>query len=393
MTAVRPESTTIRPARIGVVVFLVGGAVVLLWLILNHVGTAGPSPVSDVKSDEQLVFFPTHAFYDEKAEVWRVRVHGWLFEPKTRSVKRRVLKRAVRMVIDVPDDAAARKRFDERISRFLVDNERNKRVVIQFGERTCELGRTNKAGHVRATIRLSQGEMRALQKRSGDGNPLAFRALLAAGDKRRFDGRVRATSPNGVSVISDVDDTIKITQVTKRREMLANTFYRPFKPVPGMSQLYRRLQKRGATFHYVSASPWQLHRPLQSLLVSYRFPEGTLHLRDFRLADTRSLNELMNSDSKKRVIAGLLKDFPRRRFLLFGDSGERDPELYGEFARRHTKQIVGIFIRNATGESPAGKRFQTAFRGVDVSRWRVFSEPSQVKPTVVKLLSATSRVR
>ena len=40
--------------------------------------------------------------------------------------------------------------------------------------------------------------------------------------------------PKGVSVISDIDDTIKVTEVLDRRRMLYNTFLREFKDVTGM---------------------------------------------------------------------------------------------------------------------------------------------------------------
>lgn len=356
----------------------------LLWMILSFASTNRP-PVTDLKSDERLVFFPTHALQDERAGVWRVRVHGWLFEPERGSIKRRALKAAVRKAIGVPDDKAARKRFDDRIWRFLVDNERNKPVAVRLGGKTYELGRTNKAGHVRATLRLSRREMQSLLQ-NGAGRQVVFRAELTAGDKRRFDGRIAVVPPTGLSVISDIDDTIKVTRVTDRSEMLANTFYRPFKPVAGMAELYRTLQKRGAVFHFVSASPWQLSQPLQEMLAADRFPDGTLHLRDFRLADVRSLDELTNSNSKKAAIEELLQDFPKRRFLLFGDSGERDPELYGEFARKHPKQITGIFIRNVTQEQPDGERFRKAFREVDRSRWTVFAKPKQAATTAVRLI-------
>ena len=49
---------------------------------------------------------------------------------------------------------------------------------------------------------------------------------------------------------------------------------------------------------------------------------------------------------KTGVIERILADFPRRRFLLVGDSGEQDPEIYGAIARKHPEQVERIFIRN-----------------------------------------------
>jgi phosphatidate phosphatase APP1 len=67
----------------------------------------------------------------------------------------------------------------------------------------------------------------------------------------------------GVSVISDIDDTIKMTNVRERPVMLRNTFLREFQPAPGMSEFCQTLARfKQATFHYISASPWQLYLPL-----------------------------------------------------------------------------------------------------------------------------------
>ncbi len=63
----------------------------------------------------------------------------------------------------------------------------------------------------------------------------------------------------GVSIISDIDDTIKISQVLSKRSLLKNTFYSYFKPVDGMNELYQKWSEQKCQFHYVSSSPWQLY--------------------------------------------------------------------------------------------------------------------------------------
>ena len=61
----------------------------------------------------------------------------------------------------------------------------------------------------------------------------------------------------GVSVVSDVDDTMKISNVPKKAELMKNTFLSEFKPAPGMSALFNRLlvdhHHEDISFHYVSA--------------------------------------------------------------------------------------------------------------------------------------------
>jgi phosphatidate phosphatase APP1 len=99
-------------------------------------------------------------------------------------------------------------------------------------------------------------------------------------------------------------------------------------------------------FHYVSASPWQLYPALAESLASAGFPAGTLHLREFRVRDNRRWNLLASPRAHKLAATGeLFARFPGRRFVLVGDTGESDPEVYGELARRHPRQVAAIALR------------------------------------------------
>ncbi|KAI7884280.1 hypothetical protein K492DRAFT_125198, partial [Lichtheimia hyalospora FSU 10163] len=46
----------------------------------------------------------------------------------------------------------------------------------------------------------------------------------------------------------------------------------------------------------------------------------------------------------------IVKDFPKRKFILVGDSGERDPEIYRMLYDRFPDQIIKIFIHDVTSE-------------------------------------------
>ena len=81
---------------------------------------------------------------------------------------------------------------------------------------------------------------------------------------------------------------------------------------------------------------------------------------------------------KRAVISPMLKMFPDRRFVLVGDSGEKDPEIYGELARNHPGQIVRIFIHNVTKEGQEAPRYKAAFRELPASLWQVFDDPAEV---------------
>jgi hypothetical protein len=82
------------------------------------------------------------------------------------------------------------------------------------------------------------------------------------------------------------------------------------------------------------------------------------------------------------VIEPLVTRFPRRRFVLVGDSGERDPEIYGTLARRYPGQIARVLIRDVTGEPASAPRYQEAFRGLAAGVGQVFGDPSEIAGAV-----------
>src|SRR6185295_2069331 len=98
-------------------------------------------------------------------------------------------------------------------------------------------------------------------------------------------GQAYLLPPTGESVISDIDDTLKHSQVACKKTLLANTFLRPYETIPGMAGVFRDWWAEGAAFHYVSSSPWQLYEHLAAHLADEGFPTGSFHLRHFRLRD------------------------------------------------------------------------------------------------------------
>ena len=96
-------------------------------------------------------------------------------------------------------------------------------------------------------------------------------------------------------------------------------------------------------------------RAAVDVLPAAGFPPATYHLRRVRLKDSSILSLLADPlKAKLPLIESLFTDYPHRTFVLVGDSGERDPEIYGELARRHPDQVARIFLRDVTGE-PANR--------------------------------------
>ena len=345
---------------------------VLLAVVLTSGGGFSPSRVA---SDEKIVFFPTAAHLTPDGKSWVVPVHGWIFEPEEDDRLRGATIDALQKTLGLDAEGENTEIFRRRMALFLVDNERHKQIVIRLGHDAHPLPESAANGHFRAAL-----EVRASKLPAAAGSRLRFAVSLPETDTRRFEGEVHLVGPRGISVISDIDDTVKISEVTDKHELLANTFYRPFRAAPGMARLYQQWARAGAAFHFVSSSPWQLYTPISAFLRREGFPDASFHLKNFRLKDTSALDLLADpTETKPRAIEPILSAYPERHFVLVGDSGEMDPEVYGELARKHPKQVLRIFIRNVTEQPPTAPRFAKAFKDLPADKWQVFTDPTGLK--------------
>lgn len=348
--------------------------------LLFFLGVIAVARASDLKPDEQVVFFPTLGW--RVTNGWDAEIHGWVFEPERRPVIQALFRAAVGL--DEGEWRDAEKTiFQERSAFFLGDNERRKRFSISLGGLARELRTSEPNGHFKSRVHLSDGELMSAL-RTNSNHWLSFELLRLDSDQRRFPGSVQLLEENGLSVISDIDDTIKISQVLEKKEMLRNTFCRPFKAVPGMAAVYQSWAKSAdARFHYVTASPWQLYVPLSQFATSNGFPAGTFHMKQFRVKDGSFLKLFASPEEYKTgVIEPMLERFPKRRFVLVGDSGEKDPEIYGAVARRHPEQVVRILIRDVTMEKAESERYLKAFQGLPRDLWQIFKEPGEIENAI-----------
>lgn len=160
---------------------------------------------------------------------------------------------------------------------------------------------------------------------------------------------VLVTDPNGVSVISDIDDTIKHSAIgSGAREIFRNAFIRELNDltIEGVQEWYSNLAKMGVKFHYVSNSPWQLYPVLTKFFAQAGLPPGSFHLKQYS-GMMQGIFEPV-AERKKGTLDRIARDFPQRRFILVGDSGEADLEVYLDFVQENPGRVLGIFIRDVT---------------------------------------------
>ena len=283
-------------------------------------------------------------------------------------------------------DADERAQLRARLANFIADDKSNEVVTFTFaGDATKSTFRFQQAtthnGVIEEIVRVPDELVRECHARQAAENrwlEVDAQTDDAHGNGR---GRIRFLEPEGLSVVSDIDDTIKITHVPAgRRAVLRNTFLTEFKAAEGMRERYLTFVNASGfadtSFHYVSGSPWQLYRPLTRFLFEQeKFPAGTVHMKNLRknLLDRGALRDIMafalggdlaTLEQKVRQITNLMIHLPRRMFILVGDSGEKDPEVYRAIQKLFPKQVLRIYIRDVLGERLTGMELIT---GSDVA--------------------------
>ena len=142
-------------------------------------------------------------------------------------------------------------------------------------------------------------------------------------------------------VVSDIDDTILETGVQRIGRMIRQTLTGSAltrTPFLGAPALYRDLAAGTNPVFYVSSSPWNLHAFLVAFLRHHRFPLGPVLLRDL-------LGNRAGREQKTARVQEVLDLHPRLRFVLIGDSGEKDPEIYAAVVRANPGRIIAVYIR------------------------------------------------
>lgn len=235
-------------------------------------------------------------------------------------------------------------------------------VTVRLGERRWS-ATTDDEGYFRIVLDDVPGSAPGWHRISGQvGASVATTEAIASARTTPATGATTetgllVTSPrNGHGIISDVDDTIVITEVTRFRRLLRNTLLRnPLQreAVPGMAALYRRLAARNAIadaapVFYLSASPRQLHFAIETFLAHNEFPQGVLITK--RVTNDGSSEPLRDQVAyKKAKIEEILTRLPDVRFTLIGDDGEQDPEIYRAIRDAFPDRVEAIWIRRVRG--------------------------------------------
>jgi phosphatidate phosphatase APP1 len=211
----------------------------------------------------------------------------------------------------------------------------NATVRIQVGDQVHETT-TDRSGYVDCRVK-------------GDLEPGWGKVQLTTDGAQPVEAPVRVVdSAVTFGVVSDIDDTVMVTALPRPLLAAWNTFVldeHARMAVPGMAVLYERLvtANPGAPVFYLSTGAWNVAPALTRFLSRHLYPAGPLLLTDWGPTPDRWFRS--GQEHKRTTLARLATEFPDIKWLLIGDDGQHDPEIYSEFARAHPDNVAAVAIR------------------------------------------------
>ncbi|KAI0734103.1 hypothetical protein BC629DRAFT_1571182 [Irpex lacteus] len=151
--------------------------------------------------------------------------------------------------------------------------------------------------------------------------------------------------PTGISIVSDIDDVLRITKVYVPTQGLFNSFVEPYLNVPGIPELFASWASKlpNVSFHYDTTTPVQLTRTYVEYLFA-NFPVGSLEMRPINVSEPSRI-----LDARQDSLLKLFQTFPQRKFVLVGDTSSSTLlSAYPQIAQQFPSQIACIFIRNTS---------------------------------------------
>ena len=242
-----------------------------------------------------------------------------------------------------PDSTAARQRATRGWRRFLTTPIPAARVEVDVDGSTYHLV-TDRRGYLDARIAVTlPAGWHDLPIRVDRGRPSRLRV------------RVVGDEPT-LGIVSDIDDTVMITHLPRPLLAAWNTFVLRESArvaVRGMAELYRQILAAHpqAPVIYLSTGAWNVAPTLTRFLARHGFPEGPLLLTDWGPTNTGWVRS--GRQHKHDTLRRLGRELPQVRWLLVGDDGQHDPQIYDDYAAEHPQQVLGIAIRRLTAAQQA----------------------------------------
>ncbi|WP_052050382.1 App1 family protein [Leptolyngbya sp. KIOST-1] len=192
-----------------------------------------------------------------------------------------------------------------------------------------------------------EAKVELIEPRTKKETPEAVAQLLVPRSQAQF------------GIISDIDDTIVHTSATDLWKMIRLAYLGNSQtrlPIPGIPDLYQAFHAGDDDQHknpifYVSSSAWNMYDLFEEFMDAQGLPAGPISLVALDLSWSKLLS-FEHSDHKRSEIEPILEQYPDLPFILIGDSGQKDPEIYTQLVQNHPDRIACIYIRNIPKERP-----------------------------------------
>lgn len=254
--------------------------------------------------------------------------------------------RVLSRVVMAPDEAFENGR---RLAKVVEDGVRGWRnfvspsvpyaeVEVHVGEQTFTV-RADRGGVVDARVEVAmEPGWQTIQLAAADGEVSTSDIFIVRDDVT-------------TGLVSDIDDTVVVTALPRPLLAAWNSFVldeHARTPTPGMAVLLHRVLESspGSPVIYLSTGAWNVAQTLSRFLSRNLYPFGPLLLTAWGPTEDRWFRSGM--EHKVTQLERLAQDFPHMKWLLVGDDGQHDPEIYADFARRHPDKVRAIVIRQLT---------------------------------------------
>ncbi|KAM0131876.1 hypothetical protein ACHAP3_006618 [Botrytis cinerea] len=366
--------------------------------LLSYLGPRNPFPKA-VTKDDTVWLLDNTAYRNQATGKWEAEFVAAVWETESARHVPEIIGDIVSR-IGGDGDRGEDEIVEERLRPFLMDVRAGRVVHIASSSHqqvaNLKLGPCGRNG-ISSDIRgLLDGK---------DGEIVNWEAKVPLETEGILQMKTVYAEPEGWGVISDIDDSIKITQTSSPIDILRSTFLSKPKPVDGMPELYKHIQSiitpkhaSVAPWFYLSASPYTLYSFLSEFRREY-YPQGTMILRDANFLSLSGLLETLTEGTqeyKVNEMEKIHKWLPKRKMICVGDSTQSDPEAYGEICRKNPGWVKLVLIRKVTDIASIGivqknepERFEKAFAGVPKDVWRVFEGPEECYGLVDELIKTT----
>ncbi|KAL8772142.1 MAG: hypothetical protein Q9209_002577 [Squamulea sp. 1 TL-2023] len=184
--------------------------------------------------------------------------------------------------------------------------------------------------------------------------------------------------PTGFTIISDIDDILRVTKIYQPKEGLLNSFARPFAAWKNMPEIYANWSRSipDFHFHYLTTTPEQITRNYMDFIYK-TYPGGSFDTRPLNFSDVSATLSI-----RKFLLDKIFQTYPERKFILMADTSNSDVmKGYPQMAKDFPGQVQCIFLRNTSATDP-GDRFPydtSGFKELDRSTYMFFNVPDDLK--------------